>query len=322
MLTSVLFSDWMQKHRISFRVCRPMIQKQSGGVVRTAERQDTEAAHTLLEHAGAPMWLWTSAMEHAMYLSNRVRIHHANDQTVYEMKTGRKPSLAAKKIGVWGCDCFVKPSNTGGSGAVAADAEPGVYLGHSEGQETALVLLLRTGECVRTNGVVFVNDLFTHMRAVAGDDGVDTVDQSDYHWPMEQDYSDTHGDRRQALGGMEQPSAPDEEKRSEATVDVGASSGSDTGDWTVESIVAHRGIRGHNPKFRVRWAGFTADEDSWLDLSAVDECAALDDYYKAHPEADASQAEPLRRSTRLNPAMDSEDREEEKKYPEPGDGNG
>ena len=104
MLASVLFTDWMRKQRILFRVCRPMIQKQSGGVVRTAERQDTEAAHTLLEHAGAPMWLWTSAMEHAMYLSNRVRIHHANDQTVYEMRTGRKPSLAAKKIGVWGCN--------------------------------------------------------------------------------------------------------------------------------------------------------------------------------------------------------------------------
>ena len=308
MLASVQFTDWMQKQRILFRVCKPMIMNQSGGVGNTEERRDTVAAQTLLEFAGAPMWMWSSAMSHAIYLSNSVRIHHANGQTVYEMKTGRKPSVPAKKIGVWGCDCYVKPSFTGGTGAVAADAEPGVYLGHNEDQKASLVMLLRTGKCVVTNGVVFVNDRFTHLRAVASEGGVDAVDESDHHWITEEDSSETHRDSSQAQGGMEQPSAPDAEMESEATVDVGASSGSDTGEWPVESIVAHKGIRGRDPKFLVRWAGFGEEHDSWLDLSAVDECAGLDRYYEEHPEADVSRAEVAepRRSPRFNSGMESE----------------
>jgi hypothetical protein len=320
MLSSVQFTDWMQEQRILFRVCRPTNLKQSGVVGHTEERRDTVAAQTLLEFAGAPMWMWWSAMSHAIYMSNRVRIHHANGQTVYEIKTGRKPSVTAKKIGVWGCDCYVKPSYTGGTGAVAAEAEPGVYLGHNEGQQASLVLLLRTGKCIVTNGVVFVNDRFTHMRAVASEGGVDAVDESDHHWTTEVDSSDTHRDSSQAQGGMQQPSAPDAEMKSEAAVDVGASSGSDTGEWPVESIVAHKGIRGHNPKFLVRWAGFGEEHDSWLDLSAVDECAALDRYFEEHPEADASRAEVAqpRRSPRFNSEMESE--ASEMKLLDSGDG--
>jgi len=321
MLASVRLKDWMQKQRVSFRVCMRMDLKQSGGVVSTAERRDTELTQTLLEYAAAPVWMWTRAMNHVMYLSNRVRIHHATGQTAYEMKTGRKPSVAAKRIGVWGCDCYVKPGNTGGSDAVAAVAEPGIYLGHSEGQEGALVQLLRTGECVVRNGVVFVDDRFTHMRAVAGEGELDAVLEDADHWMTKEDYSDIRRERCQSQGRMEQqPSAPDVEMESEATVDVGASSGSDAGEWPVESIVAHKGIREGNPMFLVRWAGFGAEDDTWKDQSAVDECVALDVYFKEHPEADISKMESVqpRRSPRLHSEMDSD--VSEMKYPDPGDG--
>jgi hypothetical protein len=54
MLASVRLKDWMQKQRVSFRVCMPMDLKQSEGAVSTTERRDTELTKTLLEYAAAP----------------------------------------------------------------------------------------------------------------------------------------------------------------------------------------------------------------------------------------------------------------------------
>ena len=39
-----------------------------------------------------------------------------------------------------------------------------------------------------------------------------------------------------------------------------------------------------NRKFRVRWARYEPDEDSWLNWNAVKDLAALDTYSQEHPE--------------------------------------
>ena len=60
----------------------------------------------------------------------------------------------------------------------------------------------------------------------------------------------------------------------------------DKGEFVVDSILDHQG----NPRrkstlfFRVHWAGYEPEEDSWLPHSRVKDLAALTVYVTAHPE--------------------------------------
>lgn len=70
----------------------------------------------------------------------------------------------------------------------------------------------------------------------------------------------------------------------------------DENEFVVDSIVAHRLSGGGNPKkrkgkrnvtdleFRVRWAGYEPDEDTWLPYANVRDLEALDVYASTHPE--------------------------------------
>lgn len=62
----------------------------------------------------------------------------------------------------------------------------------------------------------------------------------------------------------------------------------DADEFVVEAIVAHRGPRRNcrraDLEFRVRWAGYQPDEDTWLPYREVADLAALDAYAAIHPE--------------------------------------
>ncbi|MFH1084174.1 MAG: chromo domain-containing protein, partial [Chloroflexota bacterium] len=59
----------------------------------------------------------------------------------------------------------------------------------------------------------------------------------------------------------------------------------DTDRWRVERIIAHRGSprsRG-TMRFRVRWKGFDAGDDTWEPWANVRQLAALQEYAAAQP---------------------------------------
>jgi hypothetical protein len=60
----------------------------------------------------------------------------------------------------------------------------------------------------------------------------------------------------------------------------------DQEEYSVESIVDHAGSlkNKRQMRFRIRWSGYDADEDSWLPFSSVRKLEALDNYVQAHPE--------------------------------------
>eukprot|EP00762_Andalucia_godoyi_P007283 ANDGO_01534.mRNA.1 hypothetical protein ABB37_10147 len=64
----------------------------------------------------------------------------------------------------------------------------------------------------------------------------------------------------------------------------------DTDEWLVEKIVDHLAPAAKGRKkskkdylFKVRWAGFGPEEDSWLTFVDVRDLQALDVYLKDHP---------------------------------------
>lgn len=77
----------------------------------------------------------------------------------------------------------------------------------------------------------------------------------------------------------------------EQTEDPAAVAAVDAEEFVVEAIVAHRGPRGprgnyrrNQLEFRVRWAGYQPEDDTWLPYREVAELAALDAYAAMHPE--------------------------------------
>jgi hypothetical protein len=300
---------WMAKAGITPRISPPDTQELNG-VAERSVRSFKDLARTQLAHARAPYWLWDKAMNHTLWMWNRIRINNPNGKSVYEQLTGRLPNVTEKLIGVWGCNAFVHVRKELRAGAMAAKAEPAIYLGHDTAHNAPLVLLLSSGKYTVSRNIKFVNTKFTHMRAfVAGEDAIAAVLDAAGE-DVAEDLSGSVPDGLQAQGGRNQSSLPDEHSAVMPQQAGPSSSNSDPDEWTVESIVDRRVIRGGAPQYKVRWAGFDETSDTWENESTVSDLAAFDTYLKDHPQAQAASSQP-RRSPRF--ASDaSADSEEER----------
>lgn len=63
----------------------------------------------------------------------------------------------------------------------------------------------------------------------------------------------------------------------------------DTDEYVVEAIIDHRFLPGKsrgktNMEFRVKWLGYSDEDEEWMPWHKANELSALDDYSKAHPE--------------------------------------
>jgi hypothetical protein len=293
--------SWMDKKGIAPRIS-PKETQALNGVAERSVRSFKDLARTQLMHARAPFWMWDKAMHHTIWMWNRIRISNPNGKSVYEQCTGRLPSVTEKLIGVWGCDAYVHVRKEHRAGAMAAKAEPAIYLGHDPTYNAPLVLLLSNKKLTTTRDIKFLNGSFSHMRAlVAGEDAIAAIlDGAGDSFVSEEDSSGSMPDGFQAQGGR-LPSSPDDytESKTDAPTGDPNNANSDPDEWTVESIVDRRVIRGRNPQYKVRWAGYTAADDTWMDESEVNDLAALDTYLKDHPSRqEAMQQTERRRSPR------------------------
>lgn len=242
---------------------------------------------TMMAHAGAPMKLWGRAAAHAAFVWNRSHVSADTGMTPYEAMRGKKPSV--KHIGVWGCDAYCHVPRQQRS-ALAAKAEPCIYVGHNDAQNAAHVLLLGSKKIVCSRDVTFRSDSFAFMRAIqSGDDAVrGAVQECDAELSAEADQVPAQGGSDAASDGAA-PSADDSVE-----------------EWTVESIVQQRKRNGHM-EYKVHWAGFGSEHDSWEPEAKVSDLAALDAWEArraAVPQAQPAvpQAQP-RRSPRLSPQL-------------------
>ena len=69
------------------------------------------------------------------------------------------------------------------------------------------------------------------------------------------------------------------------TEDLIAVAAVDSAEYIVESIVEHRSAANKRDwTFRVRWEGYSPEEDSWISYAEASELYAFHAYRHAHPE--------------------------------------
>jgi hypothetical protein len=192
---------------------------------------------------------------------------------------GKKPSLKHLRA-VWGCDAYCHVPKEQRS-ALAAKAEPCIYLGHSEEKNAAVVLLLSTRKVICSRDVTYRSNSFAFMRALElGDSNVRDALRLHDADPDEETDMTVSGQPTERAGAQEglQPAPP----ASRSSADDGSSAAdSEPLEWKVESIVAQRKRNGRT-EYKVRWAEFGSDEDSWEPESELSELEALDVWQAKH----------------------------------------
>jgi hypothetical protein len=229
----------------------------------------------MMQHAGASVKLWGWAAEHATFVWNRTHISADTGMTPYEAMRGKKPSLRHLSA-VWGCDayCHVPKEQRG---PLDAKAEPCVYVGHSEARNAAHVLLLSSKKIICSRDVTYRCDSFAFLRAIQlGDEEVrGALEACDTELSAEVDQQGPN-----AVSDQEAAAAP-----------------APPAEWVVESIVGQRRRNGRT-QYKVHWAGFGSDEDTWEPEAEVSELAAMEAWQAQRPQP--------RRSSRLDAANAAE----------------
>lgn len=269
----------------------PARSQQLNGAAERTVRTFKDYERTMVQHAGAPMKLWGRAGSHAAFVWNRTHIAADTGMTPYEAMRGKKPSL--RHINVWGCDAYCHlPKEQ--RGTLESKVEPCIYLGHNDAQNAAYVLLLRTRKVITSRDVTYRSGRFSFMRAIQrGDDDVrEALELPEDELRAEVDDEVAEPDRVPAQGGQGTMIAADGPSAAES-----GRSGVDE-EYVVESIVGQRRRNGRL-EFKVHWAGYEAEEDSWEPEAAVKDLAAMDAWVAQQPQ--------LRRSTRHAPAQEEND---------------
>jgi hypothetical protein len=248
----------------------PARTQQLNGAAERTVRTSKDQARTMLQHAGAKAkQLWGWAASHAAYVWNRTHISKDTGVTPYELLRKKKPSLRHLSA-VWGCDayCHVPREQRG---ALSPKAEPCIYVGHSEQQNAANVLLLSTKKIICSRDVTYRSDSFVFLQAVQrGDDSVREAIEA-----VQAELLAEHDDLR-SLGSNGVPAQG-------GNGAVAEDSYEDDEEYVVDRIVSQRKKNGRM-EYKVRWRGYNSQSDTWEPEAEVRDLAAMDVWEANRPQ--------------------------------------
>ena len=155
--------DYCRANEIHLSHSGPYMHESNGKAERIW-RTLTEMAQTYLLTAQLPLKFWTFAIEHAVFVRNRMP-HKALDwKTPYELWYGRKPNLSS--IRVFGCLAYYYV-DANMRKKLEPRGVPTVYVGQAENSNSYKLWNLRTNLLVESGMVRFIERLDTSGRLVS-----------------------------------------------------------------------------------------------------------------------------------------------------------
>jgi len=252
----------------------PARTQQLNGAAERAVRSFKDYERMMVLHAGAPKRFWGRAGAHAAYVWNRSYVSADTGMTPYEAMRGKKPSI--KHLGVWGCDAFCHVPREQRD-ALAPKAEPCIYVGHNEAQNAANVLLLSSQKVICSRDVTFRGDSFAFIRALErGQERLRDALASSEEFSTSEHDGPLHTDSPYDHARLDEVAREDDARAVE---------------YVVDHIVARR-LKNGKAEYKVRWAGFGSEEDSWEPESEVSSLSAYDDWLSRQPVPRRSQRHP------------------------------
>ncbi|KAI3522492.1 hypothetical protein L1887_00319 [Cichorium endivia] len=125
---------------------------QQNGVVERRNRSVLEMVRSCLKSMSVPDVLWGEAVNHAVYVLNRISSKALQDSTPYEMWTGRKPHVG--HLRVFGCTAHMKVAKNYLK-KLDDRSKKVVYLGTEKGSKAHRLLDPDTGSMFVSRDVVF-----------------------------------------------------------------------------------------------------------------------------------------------------------------------
>jgi hypothetical protein len=268
----------------------PARTAQLNGIAERSVRTLKDGTRTLLIQSGLPMSFWTEAMKHFVYVWNRTHIGKATGSTPYKSFYKRAPSI--KHLHVFGCNTYCHVPKEQRSTTFSPRMQPGIYLGHDDVQNCAIVYLLESKKIIRSRDVDCRQTTFTHASAVFhGDES--TLQQMINNGFVETIHTvPTQGGNRinASVPVKEAKDSPSADKKVLVTptdspsVDV-AVDNSET-EFEVERLMDKR-IKNRRIEYLVKWVGYPDDKSTWEPRSSLtDAQESIDEYEhsKANPQ--------------------------------------
>lgn len=233
----------------------PARTQQLNGIAESAVRWTKDTMRVMMTQSGMPTRFWHRAATHTTYLWNRTMVSELTGGiTPYEALFGRKPS--AKHWGVFGCNAYYHIARQLRGASLAPKMEPCIYLGHDPVQNCASVWSLTEQKVVQTRDVVYHYDKFTFASALnAGGDRLQEILDSPGSPDDVSVNAESEFDEAALQGGSTDPSAELEDE---------------VPSYQVECIVGQRKRRGVGMEYKVRWAGYDSDDDTWESASRLE----------------------------------------------------
>ena len=229
----------------------PAGTQQLNGIAENSVKWIKNTMLTMLIHAKLPDRYWSRACTHATYLWNRTAVSPHTGMTPYEAMYKKKPS--AKHWATFGCDAYAHVPKQHRGALVRRKGEPCIYLGHDDVQNSSVVApITEPDRRLITRDLQCHNNSFTFGAAVG---------QGNVHWMLDGDRIPSGPSAVQ--GGRLAPAVQAESD------DVAA----DGMEYEVERIIAQRRNADGVLEYKVHWAGYDHDADTWEPADMMQEDA-------------------------------------------------
>ena len=250
------------------------------GIAERYVRTIKDGARTLLHQCGLDGRWATQAIQHYLFIWNRMYVSQHTKVTPYQTYFKIEPSV--NTVGVFGCDVYawIHKDNRD-AGTFAPRGEPAVYLGHDAEQNCPVVHLLKSGKIQRVRSVSYRNDQFNFGRAlIKGADAIQRViadtDNSDSSaWTHSIDISESHLEPMiiQSSETVNKPLSLKLEEGllmdpiNDTDLPILPTALPESSDelFEIESIIDHRPSKESSDgyEYRVKWKGYSSDENTW-----------------------------------------------------------